>query len=162
MKITKKQFLFWFAFLYFIVCIITRIDENHATKLKIDKAFSTSAPVNISGHISPERNHTKLCLRIENTAPYSISAVQFIIESYDVYGNQIHNWQKRYIYQTKCIESNKQRSSFCIIPYDTKLVKLYIYSVYYKNNCYAEWGNRDLTNEEIITYAPTVYLEYSE
>lgn len=152
----------WLFFIFLIVNIfIGVIEKENSRQENQQNIVFLEMPVHIGGYILQGSNISELHLSIKNNTQHTVSAVRFLVECYNVYGEKMPNCDKSCIYQTNCIESGKVRTALYGLPKNTKSIKLYIYSVYYKNNSYVEWGSRNLTKAQVKNYAPTLHIEYA-
>lgn len=130
-------------------------------QIKIQNCFIEKSPVAVSGYIWQNSKNSSIIINIKNNSDYVVSAVNFIFQCYDVYGEETTYSPYRTTYKKYCIDSEKNQKSEYIIPHYTKSVKIYVYSVYYKNNYHKEWGTRNISLDEVYMYAPVTYVEYT-
>lgn len=164
MKIFKKILIVW-SIIILIVCSLVIADfsgENQDEKIEKvgNTSFSYPVPIKINGYIFQNKQYSELHISLKNNTRYIISAVKFFVECYDVYGEDM-GFDKNYIYQKYCIEEGNYRTATCIIPRNTKSVKIYTYSVYYKNNYIREWGSRKIKKTALKTFVPYTHIEYA-
>jgi hypothetical protein len=93
----------------------------------------------------------ELTISITNTTNKEISAIQYYIIPYDVYGNEIDRWtelNKRYT--DEAIGAGQTDTVLVdFLENRVKTVKLYVYSVYFADG--KEWGDKDATKSEILS-----------
>lgn len=145
----------------FVFTGIKEDKEKQPQEPSISSCFEEELPISIGGAIWQRRsdNYSELSLYIKNDTENTVGAIKFFVKCYDVYGEIMYNGIRNCIYQLKSIEKGKTRKATYIIPKDTKLVKIYTYSVYYKNNERKEWGIRSVSREEVEDYLPVTCID---
>lgn len=169
LKTTKKEvkvFLFILAFLG--VVFLANYDKTKKEKqqiiqeqIRVQNSFIEKCPISISGYIWQNDKNSSISISIKNNSDYTVSAVNFIFQCYDVYGDEMTYSPYKATYKKYCIDSGKNKNIEYVIPKYTKSVKIYVYNVYYKNNYQKEWGTRDISLKEVYLYAPVTYVEYT-
>ena len=166
--IKKIAIVWWCLYILLIFSISFCVILNVLSKIYLQQdsnkemtrtyAFA-DVPVSIGGNIQQQKKISQLLISIKNNKKYTISAVKFLVECYNVYGEYLQYADRKYIYQEYYIQGGESNKAVCDIPKSVKSVRIYVYSVYYKNNCYVEWGYRNLSAQEIKNFAPMVYIE---
>lgn len=92
----------------------------------------------------------ELTISIKNTTHKDISAIQFYVVPYDVYGDEITGWMRQNkLYTDTSIGVGKSTSiKYQFLDDNVKTVKLYVYSVYYSDG--SEWGDKNATRATIL------------
>ncbi len=148
-----------------ISCFSGRGDEASETSQKQTIAvgnpnFSQEFPINISGKIENDiLGFPEIECIVENTTDKNISAVQFYLIPYDVYGEILNSIfiTNKLEYTDTVLQGTKQKISWQIIDKDLKSGTLYVYSIYFDDQ--TEWGDRNATNEDIMKYAYRIDLK---
>ena len=169
MKKSKKKvkiFLFMLAFLsvaYLANYNKTKKEDQQIIQeqIRVQNAFIEKCPISISGYIWQNRRSSSISISIKNNSAYVVSAVSFIFQCYDVFGEKMTERPYKATYKKYCIDSGENKEGEYIIPNYTKSVRIYVYGVYYKNNYHREWGTRDISLKEVYMYAPVTYVEYT-
>ena len=156
MKKMKKIFL-WFLACYislaWFIGLLVRCQKE-------DISFSTPPPVDINACIDSHNSWLKISFT--NNSPYTIAAIKFYFECFNVYGEYIKNSNCNCIYQRHSIQAGEVKEcKYYISKSNVKSIKIYLYSVYFKNNCYPEWGYRELSPEQ-IKYSPAIRIEIND
>ncbi len=128
--------------------IITQEDkvvENSDNKFTGDCGITASAEMGTDIIGMPE-----LSISITNVSEKDIAAVKFYAVPCDVYGDEIKGWTRQdKLYTDTTITAGASDSlTYSFIEESVKTVKLYVYSVYFKDG--TEWGNKDATTSEIV------------
>lgn len=164
----KKGFFLLFFLIYLVTVCYTNYNKAQEEdqlviqeQIRLQDFFTKKSPVSVSGYIWQHNKNSSITINIKNNSDYVISAVNFIIQCYDVYGEEMDYSPYRATYKKYCIDSGENQTSEYIIPNYTKTVKIYVYNVYYKNNYQKEWGTRNISLEEVYIYAPVTCVEYT-
>ena len=169
-KVKNSGFLLSIVVIFFIsfLCVFLglcedreKIKEKAMGKPGVQTCFYGVTPVSISGYIRQEEKISILSIAIKNNTENTISAVKFYVVCYNVYGEKIEGAEWAYTYQSKCIEKGKSKTHEVGVPKYTKSVRVYTYSVYYKNNERVEWGTRKISTQDVKEYAPVTCIEYA-
>ena len=101
------------------------------------------------------------CVRInvKNTSGKNISAIKFYSVPYNVYGEEITGWttQNRLYTDDKIKSGKTKKISYSFIEDKIKIVKLYVYSVYFEDG--TEWGDKDASSYYAIKYGKRIEVE---
>lgn len=96
---------------------------------------------------------------ITNTTDKDISAIKFYAVPLDVYGEELKGiFAMNHLTTDDTIAAGKsEERTWQLLDTDVKTVKLYVYSVYFKDG--TEWGDREATKSVIFKNAPEVVVE---
>jgi RNA polymerase subunit RPABC4/transcription elongation factor Spt4 len=96
---------------------------------------------------------------ITNTTDKDISAIKFYAVPVDVYGEELKGiFSMHYLSTDDTIAAGKSdQRTWQFLDTDVKTVKLYVYSVYFKDG--TEWGDREATKSVILKNALEVEVE---
>lgn len=159
-----KRILIALAVFFFIILVVgigNSSDDNPSTNNPpVSDGTPTSTPKNpdFIGECGIEATaemqssiigYPELNVSIRNTTDKDISAIQFYVVPYDVYGEEITNWMSQNkLYTDETISAGKSDTrTFSFIDASVKTVKLYAYSVYFSDG--SEWGNKDAAKSVI-------------
>lgn len=137
------------------------VEEERTPTVQTEKVAYDFAncPIKVTGRIIEDGENYILDLTFDNLGEHTISAIKCIFVCYNVYGEQ-NGRPRSFTYQRYCIDAYGSRNAKYLISRYNKSVKLYAYSVYYKNNYKEEWGYRNISCNNVIDNAPVTYIEY--
>ena len=124
--------------------------------------FSSPCPIDIGVKYHTSSQH--LYITATNNSGKPIKAIKYLLIVYDVYGNVL----KKYDYgatEVSATYDDHDISSYGSATggwtlngfSDGKSLDIYIYNVYYSDG--SDWGSRELTVDDIKTYAPKIHKE---
>lgn len=159
--------------LVIIFCIFAGICLTQIIIAKMENIVAVSifdgdCGVAVSAKIKKENSNylgideSELEITIKNTTEKEIAAIKFYAVSFDVYGDEIQGrGGSGDLFTDDAISPGETTqisyfSSYLDRPFNqsVKMVKLYVYSVYFSDG--SEWGDRNATASEIIKAAPTI------
>lgn len=113
--------------------------------------FEGDCGITASAEIGPNIiNLPEISMEITNTTDKDISAIQFYIVPYDVYGDKVTGFysQEKLSTDTTLSAGSSNTISWQLLEQSTYDVDLYIYSVYFSDG--TEWGNRKASKSTIL------------
>lgn len=116
-------------------------------------SYNEDCPIEISSTMYENEYHNSIVVTINNKTDAVISAVKFLFSCKNVYGEVVSN--KKYIYDRK-IDNRPCKTEALILAKKIKMAEIRVYSVYYYNNCKAEWGDHKIRCVEIIKNLPII------
>lgn len=116
--------------------------------------FSGDCGIAASGKIGTNIiGYPTLTIDIENISDKDISAIQFYVVPYDVYGEEITTlwtFSQHHLYTDDTIAAGHSDELYYdpFIEDSIKTMKLYVYSVYFADG--TEWGDKDASESTIL------------
>lgn len=152
--------IFFVVFFILILCFsMSNANSKNIPDISSDKRnydkFKESLPISINGELKHDKYCCKVNLVVLNTSNQEIAAIKFIATAKNVYSEIIENKTILYEYNSITINDHVQISFF--MDRYTKYVEMRVYSIYYKNNCIPEWGDRKLSKQDVLINVPICY-----
>ena len=175
-KPVYKRVWFWLVIIFVVFPVTIGIGTSNEGNSSSTSSSSTStaAPTNSTVSSKPSVfdgdcgisasaemdssiiGYPELTVEITNNTNKTITAIQFYVVPYDVYGDEITGWtSQNKCYTDTAIAAGKSNSvQFQFIENSIKTVKLYVYSVYFEDG--SEWGDKDATKSTILNGAAII------
>ena len=143
----------------------TRVQQT-PVPAPIPSRFSGDCGIAATAHLKSDEfiNHPHLCISLKNLSEKDISAIQFYVVPYDVYGrdlsSSLFSQKKLQTDDMIPVGGSKKLNYGPFIDQQMKSIKLYVYSVYFADG--SEWGDKDATRSEILKYGKEIEATFEK